>query len=171
MRKFLENQKNYTISYLQNHKIFKYFSVSRIRHFYNSDFSKRRKEDKKIRHAPQILEVIPSNRGTTSHSITKEDMKQFEEKLETFKKYWIDEAEKYAKIGLLEHITDEVEKVREHVMDLAEAEKRDIKSLEDKLEVFAEDIENSVDSGRASDRAYVDEKIKTMQKHGIPDRP
>jgi len=52
-------------------------------------------------------------------------------------------------------------------MDLAEAEKRDIKSLEDKLEVFAEDIENSVDSGRASDRAYVDEKIKTMQKHGI----
>ena len=131
------------------------------------EFNKKRKNDQKIKHSAPMLEIIPNNRGTTSHSITKTDMKEFEEKLETFKNYWIDESEKYVKLNLLEHLTEDLERLKEQIMDVSDAEKRDIKSIENKLEVFAEDIENSVDSGRAADREYVDEKIKTMQKHGI----
>ena len=128
----------------------------------------KRKKVEKVRLAAPVMEVVSGpGTGSVKNSITKDDMAEFEEKLERFKDYWIEESEKYAKLNLLEMLTGDMERIRHQVTDLADAEKRDIQSMENKLEHFAEDIEKSVTKGRASDRQYVDERLKTFQSHGI----
>ena len=111
--------------------------------------------------------MITSNTNTAKNSISTTDMKEFEEKLDKFKAYWLAESEKYAKANLMKIMTEDLDKLKEQVLDLSDGGKRDIQSIENKLEVFAEDIENSVESGRIEDRKYVDEKIDSIEKHGI----
>ena len=131
----------------------------------SDELQKRRKHETRKTIAP-VLEVIPSSRPTTN-SITKSDMKEFEEKLDKFKSYWIDESEKFAKTSVLEMLIEDLESLKQQIIDLNDNEKRDIKSIENKLEVFAEDIENSVDAGRAADREYINARIEAIQNHGI----
>ena len=68
------------------------------------EFNKKRKQDQKSKSVTP-LEITAITQGTTNTSISKDDMKEFEDKLEKFKEYWLGESEKFVKHNLLEILT------------------------------------------------------------------
>ena len=91
------------------------------------------KTNLKVRQAIPYVEMITSNTNTAKNSISTTDMKEFEEKLDKFKAYWLAESEKYAKANLMKIMTEDLDKLKEQVLDLSDGGKRDIQSIENIL--------------------------------------
>ncbi|CAG5109609.1 Oidioi.mRNA.OKI2018_I69.chr2.g4129.t1.cds [Oikopleura dioica] len=116
----------------------------------------------------EIIVISDSNREEWERTlITKDDMKEFEEKLNKFRDYWVAESSKYAKIGMLEIFTDDLSGLKAQVDDLLVNERGTVKALEDRMEILAEDLEENMTNARTEDRNYIERQLKTIEVNGV----
>ena len=118
--------------------------------------------------APKVSVISDSNREEWERTlITKDDMKEFEEKLNKFRDYWVAESSKYAKIGMLEIFTVDLSALKGQVDDLMLNQRGTAKALEDRMELLAEDLEENMTSARNEDKNNIERQFKTIEVNGV----